>query len=76
MIVVRKIQVTMKTFTPQFFNHFSLSLNRKKNCGNESLEEKTTELNIHASVASLLNIRTRILIDANADNAKMKQILQ
>ena len=29
-IILKKIQVTMKTFIPPFFNHFSLSLNRKK----------------------------------------------
>ena len=29
-IVLRKIQGAMKTLTPPFFNHFSLSLNRKK----------------------------------------------
>ena len=30
-IIVKKIQVTMKTFAPPFFSHFSFSLNRKKN---------------------------------------------
>ena len=30
-VVVRKTQVTMKNFSPPFFDHFSLSLNRKKN---------------------------------------------
>ena len=29
-IILKKIQVTMKTFISPFFNHFSLSLNRKK----------------------------------------------
>ena len=29
-IILRKIQVTIKAFTPPFFNHISLSLNRKK----------------------------------------------
>ena len=29
-IILRKIQVTMKTFTPPFFNHFSLSLKKKR----------------------------------------------
>ena len=28
-IFLRKIQVTMKTFTPPFFIHFILNLNRK-----------------------------------------------
>ena len=30
LIIQRKIQVTMKTFAPPFFNDFNLSLNRKK----------------------------------------------
>ena len=42
-IILRKIQATMKTFTPPLFNHLSLSLNRKKTCGNESHEKETTE---------------------------------
>ena len=29
-IILRKIQATIKTFIPPFFKHFSLSLNRKK----------------------------------------------
>ena len=29
-IILRKIQVTIKAFTLPFFNHISLSLNRKK----------------------------------------------
>ena len=41
-IILRKIQAKRKTFTPPFFNHFSLSLNRKKG-DNESHEEGTTE---------------------------------
>ena len=35
-IILSKIQVTMKTSVPPFFNHFSFGLNRKKTCGNES----------------------------------------
>ena len=46
-IILRKIQVAMKTFAPPFFNHFSLSLNRKKTCDNESHEKETKH--IHAS---------------------------
>ena len=34
-IIAEKILVTMKTFAPPFFNHFSFNLNRKKKtCGN------------------------------------------
>ena len=42
-IILRKIQATMKTFAPSFFNYFSLGLKRKKACGNESHEKETTE---------------------------------
>ena len=42
-IILREIQVTMKTFGPPFFNHLSLSLNRKKKYVNESHEKETTE---------------------------------
>ena len=31
-IILRKVQGTMKTSAPPFFNHFSWSLNRKSNC--------------------------------------------
>ena len=30
LIILKKIHMTMKTFAPPFFNHFSLSLNKKK----------------------------------------------
>ena len=30
-MILRKIKVVMKTVTPPLHNHFSLSLNRKKN---------------------------------------------
>ena len=39
-IILRKIQVTMKTFTPPFFNHFSLNLNRKKRVVMRALRKK------------------------------------
>ena len=51
---VGKIHVTMKSFSPPFFSHFSLSLNRKKP-GNEGHEKETKH--IHASAANLLHIR-------------------
>ena len=58
-IILRKIQKTMKTFAPLFFNHFSLSLSSKKTCGNESHEKETQH--IHVSAADLLHIRIRNL---------------
>ena len=43
-IILRKIQVKMKIFAARFLNHFSLSMNEKKTCGNESREKE--KLNI------------------------------
>ena len=54
-IILRKIQVTMKAFAPPFFSHFSLSLNRKRTCCNENHEKDTKH--IHVSAADLLHIR-------------------
>ena len=53
-IILEKIQVIMKTFVPPFFNHFSLSLNRKRS-GNESHEKEIKH--IDASAADLLHVR-------------------
>ena len=55
-IILKKIHVTIKSFAPPFFNHFSLSLNSKKTCGSESHHEKGTK-HIHASAADLWQIR-------------------
>ena len=41
--------------TPPFFNHFSLSLDRKKTCGNECHQKETKYS--HASAVDLLHIR-------------------
>ena len=51
-IFLKKIEMTMKTFVPQFFNCFSLSLNKKR--GNESHEKETRH--IYTSAADLLCI--------------------
>ena len=53
-IILRKIHVTMKSFAPPLVNHFSLSLNRKRVCGNENHEKETKH--IHASATDLLHI--------------------
>ena len=41
-IILRKIQVTMKTFVLPFFNQFEPE--QKKMCGNESHKKETTEV--------------------------------
>ena len=56
LIIQRKIQVTMKTFAPPFFNDFNLSLNRKK-CDVESHEKETKD--IHVSDVDLLHINRK-----------------
>ena len=47
-----------EVFASPFFNNFSLSLNIKKMCSNESHEKETKP--IHASAADLLHIRIGI----------------
>ena len=37
-------EIQKKPFAPLFFSHFSLSLNRKKTCGNESHEKETKHM--------------------------------
>ena len=66
-IILRKIHVTIKYFVPPFLNHFSLNLNRKKTCPNESQGKETKH--IHASAADLLHIRIGNL---DSDIAKTK----
>ena len=39
-IILKKIQAKMKTFTPPFFNHFSLSLNRNKHVIMRAMRKK------------------------------------
>ena len=46
-IILKKIQVTMKTFVPPFFNHLRLIPEQKKTCGNERHEKETKH--IHSS---------------------------
>ena len=53
-IILRKIQVTMKTFAPPFFIHFSLSLNRKKARGNESHEKETNLFMLQLQICYIL----------------------
>ena len=53
-IILGKIQVTIKDFTPTFFNHFNLSLNIKQR-GNKS--HKKANKHTHASAADVLHIR-------------------
>ena len=52
-IILRKIHVAIKSFALPFFNHFSLSMNRKTR-GNESHEKETKHF--HASATNLLHI--------------------
>ena len=70
-IILRKIQVTMKTFTPPFFNHFSLNLNRKKRVVMRALRKKLYIFTLQLQIYYILE--QDISIDANADISKTKQ---
>ena len=52
-IILQKIQVTMRTFVLPFFNHFSLSMNRKQRVRARRKKKK----HIYASAANLSYIR-------------------
>ena len=54
-IILRKIQMTMKNFVPPFFKSFISESEKKKTSGNELHEKKTKH--IHSSDADLLHIR-------------------
>ena len=60
-IILKKIQVTMKTFVPPFFNHLRLILNRKKRVVMRDMRKKLNIFILHASTANLLHIRIRNL---------------
>ena len=51
-IILKKIQVTMKTFIPPFFNRFSLRMNRKQRV--RAVRKKIKS--VYASAANLLHI--------------------
>ena len=60
-VILRNIQVTMKAFVQPFFNHFSFSLNKKKNknetiktCGNEIKEEETKHIHVQLPAYCML----------------------
>ena len=70
-IIPREIQLTMKTFAPAFFNHFSLSLSRKKRVVMRAMKKK---LNIFMlQLLAYYILEQEILISANAVIAKMKR---
>ena len=68
-IILRKIHMTMKSFAPPLFNHFRLSLNRKKTC-NENYEKETKH--IYASAADLLHMRIENLNWCKCGHCKNK----
>ena len=53
-IILKKIQVTMKTFAPPFFNHFSLSLNRKKCVVIRAMRKKLNIFTLQLSIYYVL----------------------
>ena len=53
-IILRKIQVTMKTFSPPFFNHFSLSLSRTKRVAVKAMRKKLTIFTLQLPIYCIL----------------------
>ena len=70
-IILRKIQVTMKTFAPPFFNHFSLSLNRKKRVVMRVMRKKLNIFTLQLTIYCILE--QKISIGANAGISKTKR---
>ena len=70
-IILRKIQVTMKTFSPPFFNHFSLSLSRTKRVAVRAMRKKLTIFTLQLPIYCILE--QEISIRANADIAKSRR---
>ena len=68
-IILKKIQVTLKTFAPTFFSHFSLSLNRKKRVVMRAMRKKLNMLTLHLSIYCVLEKE----IGANADTVKRSE---
>ena len=52
-IILKKIQVTMKTFVPLFFNHFSLSRNRKKRVVMRAMRKKLNIFTLQLPIYSI-----------------------
>ena len=55
MIILKKIQVTMKTFAPPFFNNFSLSLNRKKRVLMKATRKKLNIFTLQLPICTLFS---------------------
>ena len=53
-IILRQIHVTMKSFYPPFFSHFSLSLNRKKHVVMRAMRKKVNIFTLHLPIYCML----------------------
>ena len=72
-IILKKIQVAMKTFAPPFFNHFNLSLNqkKKKRVVMRAMRMKLNLFTIQLPIYYILE--KEISIGTNSDIAETKQ---
>ena len=71
-IILKKIQVTMKTFAPLFFNHFSLNLNRKKRVVMRTIRNKLNIFTLQLPIYYILE--KEISTGANAEVPKTKRL--
>ena len=70
-ITLRKIQMAMKTFARPFFNHFSLSLSRKKRVVMRVMRKKLNIFTLQLPIYYILE--KEISISVNTDIAKTKR---
>ena len=69
-IILKKIQVAMNTFSPPFFSHFSLILNRKKCVVMRAMRKKLNIFTLQLPTYYILE--QEISTGANEDIAKTK----
>ena len=70
-IILKKIQVTIKTFVPPFFNHLRLILNRKKRVVMRAMRKKLNIFMLQLPIYYILE--QEISIGANVDIVKTKR---
>ena len=70
-IILKKMQLRMKTFVPPFFNHFSLSLHRKKRVVMRAMRKRLNIFTLQQLIYYILE--QEISIVANEAIVKMKR---
>ena len=75
-MIVFKVSVTMKTFVPPFFNHFSLSVNREKRVVMRAMRKKLNIFTLQLPIYYILEWEISISVNAGiAKTNREKQIV-